>query len=70
MNEENNMHSFKLRSHLIRWIKDIFDDEKEGQHTAHINEGITGPLYEITIKKLEKDYFIDEKGQKWKKVNE
>lgn len=59
---------------LFREIREtLWDDEEnpiEFPKTFMFCEGMAQPMFKITIEKIESDSFIDEKGQKWRKVDE
>ncbi len=53
-------------------IKQILEnnpyDNHEFPQEVLFCEGIGEPIFRFTIEKIEKDHYIDEKGQKWVKA--
>ncbi len=59
---------------LFREIRETLCEDEENPivfpKSMIFCEGMGQPMFKITIEKIENDSFIDEKGQKWRKVNE
>lgn len=67
MNEE----IINSKKHLNQIIKEILWDVPEHPfefpHTILFKESFNSPMFKFTVDKIDNNFFIDEKGQKWVK---
>lgn len=72
INEKKDMKQMNKISELKGWLRDCvrLRPDDDFPLSEVFCEGNTAPAYRITIEVLEKDFFIDSKGQKWVRVKD